>query len=179
MTLPVAVTASESVAITGGGLVIVTTLAAISVGAWRFLRKISHFIDDVNGEEARRGVPARPGVMEQVAALALAQDDMRVRQEEVAAAAQTAADDASAIRSELTPNGGSSTKDAVHAAVRAANAAEDAATRTEDLMRRHMENGLEIMAVGKHNDERLYTALAEHDVDVTDIREYPPVDTGE
>lgn len=173
------ITAGSSIALTGGVLVILTTLAGITVALWRFLRKVNHFIDDVNGEEARRGVAARPGVMEQVAALTLAQDDMRTRQEEVAAVAQTAADDAAAIRSELTPNGGSSTKDAVHAAVRAANAAEDAATRTEDLMRRHMENGIEIMAVGVHNDERLYQALADHGVDVTDLRDYPPVDIGE
>jgi hypothetical protein len=177
--MSLAITAGSSVAVTGGVLVILTTLTAMSVGAWRFLRKISHFIDDVNGESARPGVAARPGVMEQVAALTAAQDDMRVRQEEIASVAQTAADDASAIRSELTPNGGSSTKDAVHAAVRAATAAEEAAARTEDLMRRHMENGLEIMAVGVHNDGQLYRALDEHGIEVTGIRDYPDVDTGE
>lgn len=35
--------------------------------AWPFLRKISHFVDDVAGEPDRPGVPGRPGLMERVA----------------------------------------------------------------------------------------------------------------
>ncbi len=42
--------------------------AAVWIGkiAWPFLHKLSHFVDDVAGEEARPGVPGRPGLMERV-----------------------------------------------------------------------------------------------------------------
>lgn len=31
--------------------------------AWRILRQVGHFLDDWRGEEARDGLPTRPGVM--------------------------------------------------------------------------------------------------------------------
>ena len=55
-------------------------------------------------------------------------------------------------------------------------AAKASAWRTEDLMRRHMENGLAIMEVGLHNDTQLHEKLAEHGITVEDLRPYPPVD---
>ena len=51
--------------------------------------------------------------------------------------------------------------------------------RVEELMRRHMENGQQIMEVGVHNDAQLYEALGEAGITVRGLREYPPVDTGE
>lgn len=33
---------------------------------WPFVRKVSHFVDDVAGEPDRPGVPGRPGLMERV-----------------------------------------------------------------------------------------------------------------
>lgn len=35
--------------------------------AWPFVRKLSHFVDDVAGEPDRPGVPGRPGLMVRVA----------------------------------------------------------------------------------------------------------------
>ena len=60
-----------------------------------------------------------------------------------------------------------------------ASAAKASAWRTEELMRRHMENGLQIMEVGLHNDAQLHSALAEHGITVEDLRDYPPVDIGD
>ena len=33
---------------------------------WKLLKRLADFLDDVNGEDARPGVPARPGLMERV-----------------------------------------------------------------------------------------------------------------
>lgn len=60
--------------------------------AWRGLRGIGHLVDDLRGEPARPGVPARPGIMDRLASLEA---------------------DVSRVRSEVTPNGGGSMKDAV------------------------------------------------------------------
>ncbi|HEY1179931.1 MAG TPA: hypothetical protein VGF17_27560 [Phytomonospora sp.] len=74
--------------------------ASLIVGScfavWRTLQPIVHgirdFLDDWNGEHARPGVGARPGVMARLSA----QDDRL-----------------SAIEHELHPNGGSSMRDAI------------------------------------------------------------------
>lgn len=111
--------------------------------------------------------------------MAAQQDVMRRRQEEIATVAQTAAADVAAVRSELTRNGGSSTKDAVHQAARSAEAAAAETTEVKNLLKRHMENGIDIMAVGRHNDGQMIAAVESLGGEVTDLREYPPVDTGE
>lgn len=160
---------------------------------WRLGRRINHFLDDVNGEDPRPGVPARPGIMAQV-------NELRVRQEEIAevadlvagdqrlasqerteiaAVARQAAEDITAVRLELTRNGGDSTKDEVEAAARAAEAASEAASRVEALLRRHMENGLEIMEVGIHNDAQVAEAIRKLGGEMSDIRPFPPVDIGD
>lgn len=38
-------------------------IVTITVKLWPFIRKINFLISDLRGEEARPGVPARPGVM--------------------------------------------------------------------------------------------------------------------
>lgn len=53
---------------------------------WPVFRKVVHIVDDITGEEARPGVPARPGLMERI----------------------------STIEHEVRPNGGGSIKDAVN-----------------------------------------------------------------
>lgn len=67
--------------------------------AWRFARRIGHFLDDWNGEEARSGQPARPGIPEQVAQVREDQLHMKGELERVG--------------HEVAYNGGSSIKDAV------------------------------------------------------------------
>lgn len=80
-------------------------LAALALLAWAgvkvfpWLRKLMHFIDDVAGEPARSGVPARPGLMERMTGFELKQDEQ-------AAALEV-------VRHEVTTNHGSSLKDAV------------------------------------------------------------------
>jgi hypothetical protein len=64
-----------------------------------FARKVSHFIDDVAGEPARAGVPARPGLMERFATVETKQDEQAKALE--------------VVRHEVTTNHGSSLKDAV------------------------------------------------------------------
>ena len=58
----------------GDGLVVVGSFAgaAAAIGGacaliWRRFRGIAHLLDDLLGEPARAGVPARPGVMERLA----------------------------------------------------------------------------------------------------------------
>jgi hypothetical protein len=111
---------------------------------------------------------------------------LRKRQEEIALVAQKSAADAEAIRLELTRNGGKSTKDAAYQAARSAEAAAAAAElaarsagRTESLMKRHMENGLEIMEVGQHNDGAILRAVESLGGTVEDYRPFPPVDIGD
>ncbi|MBB5081389.1 hypothetical protein [Nonomuraea endophytica] len=72
-----------TVTIVGGALGL---LARAVTGLARRLRRLSHFLDDWNGEEARPGVPFRPGFAERVAL----------------------------IEAELKPNHGSSLRDAIN-----------------------------------------------------------------
>lgn len=150
------------------------------------LRKWSHLTDDLLGEEARSGKPRSPGVVEQIADVQTEIGVLRTRQEQIGDVAQQAADDVSAVRTELTRNGGSSTKDAAYQSARSAEAAAVAAEaaartaeRTEALLRRHMENGLEIMEVGVHNDAQLAGAIESLGGTVDDYRPFPPVDIGD
>jgi hypothetical protein len=66
------------VVLAGGGVVVVKLL--------RVIKRVGDFVDDWQGEPARRGVPARPGVMERL----------------------------ESIEGQLRPNGGSSLRDAVN-----------------------------------------------------------------
>lgn len=136
------------------------------------------------------GTEAEPGLVSQI-------HDLRQRQEEIATTAEQAVENAKAIRLELTRNGGESTKDAAFQAARSAEAAAAAAQiaarsaeRTEGLLHRHMENGLDIMGVGQHNDSidqhnqvRVVETLEQSGISVTglrdDYRNYPPVDIGD
>lgn len=87
-------------------------LAAIGVLIWvgvkvfPVLRKINHFVDDVAGEPARAGVPARPGLMERLSVVEEKQDE-----QSVSLAKQSAA--LAVVQHEVTTNHGSSLKDAV------------------------------------------------------------------
>lgn len=74
-------------------------LVLVGVKMWPFLRKISHFIDDVAGEPARPGVEARLGLMERLSIVEQKQDE------------HGAALDV--VRHEVTTNHGSSLKDSV------------------------------------------------------------------
>lgn len=67
----------------------------------------------------------------------------------------------------------------VGVAAEEAAAAKSSAWRTEELVRRHMENGLAIMEVGVHNDNQLHSALAAAGIVIDGLLEYPPVDIGE
>lgn len=147
-------------------LTLLTLLGVALRGAWRLGRKANHFLDDVQGTEARPGRPAVPGIVEQVA-------ELRVRQEEIATVAAQAATDASAVRHELTRNGGdSTTKDIVHKALAAAE-------ENTALLRRHMANGTEIMRVGLHNDAQIIAAIEALGGTVGPLLDYPDVDTGD
>jgi hypothetical protein len=80
--------------VTIGGILTVLTILG---GIWHkwvlpFLRRIGYFLEDWNGEPPRPGVPARPGVLEQLAGVQSEQ---------------------ARVSKELQTNGGSSIKDAV------------------------------------------------------------------
>lgn len=71
-----------------------------------FARKLVHFLDDVAGESARPGVPARPGLMERLSVVEEKQDE-----QSLSLAQQSAA--LAVVQHEVTTNHGSSLKDAV------------------------------------------------------------------
>ncbi len=171
----------------------VATAAILGIGGWliRDLRRrhsaekhrdfmLGQIVQIFTGHEADpvTDSPETPGIVNQI-------NTLRVRQEEIAAVARRAADDVEAVRTELTPNGGSSTRDVVaqalasaEAAAVAAELASRSAERTEVLLRRHMQNGVEIMEVGRENDASFRAAFLELGVELPPFREYPPVDTG-
>lgn len=45
---------------------LLTALSGLAYKVWPVARKLNHFVDDVAGEKARPGVPARPGLMERM-----------------------------------------------------------------------------------------------------------------
>lgn len=182
------------------GLVAVAA-AAVKAGRWalRALRRhLAHrraiaaaqvaFLSDWNGDpgDELRRIPPRHGVLQRLNETEATLAEVRHRQEEIAVVAQSAADDVSAVRSELTRNGGSSTKDVVaqaaqssEAAAAAAELANKSAHRTEALLRKHVANGEDIMEVGVHNDQRLFESLERHGITVDGLRDYPEVYLGD
>lgn len=66
--------AYAGIAATIGGLVAGGFAAGRRV--WRFIRKVSHFLDDWLGDDGRPGVPARPGMMVRVLRLEVKQDEI-------------------------------------------------------------------------------------------------------
>lgn len=171
---------------------VLTGLGALVRTTWRGLQRVGRMMDDFGGAPARNGLPATKGVFERlndqdeklVSVVEIVEKVSR-RQEEIGEVAAQAARDASRAVSELTRNGGASTKDqAVEAARMAQEAALTAAEvlaasrRTEALLRRHMANGVQIMEVGEHNDKVLLDALEGAGIEVDGFRPFPTVDAG-
>lgn len=86
-----------------GGLVVVAGfLGAVVHRLRKRLGGLTDFIDDWNGEGARPGVPARPGVMARLASI-----------EEQTAVLPAVQQRIAAVEHELKPNSGGSLRDAV------------------------------------------------------------------
>jgi len=92
-----------------GVLQIAGAVAALAAGvggvvylgrvAWRFVRKLGHFVDDMIGEPERDGQPGRPGVMRRLSRIEANMAGLNRRM--------------SIVEAELRPNGGGSIKDQV------------------------------------------------------------------
>lgn len=80
-------------------LAAIAVIIWVGVKVWPYLRKLSHFIDDVAGEPARPGIPARQGLMERLSTVEQKQDEQGAVLE--------------VVQHEVTTNHGSSLKDAV------------------------------------------------------------------
>jgi hypothetical protein len=163
---------------------VVITAAIIGIGTWiiRDHRRrhadetardnvLGEIVQLFTGTDANpvTGTDAAPGLVAQV-------NTLRKRQEQIA----------DQVNYELTPNGGHSLKDAANQAAASAEAAAAAAAiavhtteETQRLLRRHMQNGVEIMEVGQENDASFRAAFLELGVELPPFREYPPVDTGD
>lgn len=104
----------------GGALafgVIVFAALTVVVRLWKPLRRFGHLLDDMAGEPARPGVPARAGLMERVAA--------------VEGATWT-------IRSEVLPNSGTSLRDEVTRNTEGIKSAHDRIDELSDELHRHI-----------------------------------------
>jgi hypothetical protein len=177
--------------IASASLALLTGLTAFLYKTGRELRKVSRTMDDFGGTPARPGHPATKGVFERMqeqdtvlAAVVEVVEKVSARQEEIAAIATKAAQDVQAVLGELTTNGGASTKDQAKEAARlaavASLTAEETraiAQRTEDLLRRHMLNGVEIMEIGERNDRAVIAAIEQLGGTV-DHHPFPVVDDG-
>ena len=132
----------ENSEVTLPDLTAVTALAGAAVGAvgflvrkaWPVVRKLVVFVNDVTGEPARPGFAGRPGLMERVQRIEESSDaktkaieDLtlevhKTRGQQLAMSTDMAAvkqrmeqssEDMSAVKAQLTENGGSSLKDAI------------------------------------------------------------------
>ena len=88
-------------------------LVWVALKVWPFLRKITHFIDDVAGEPARPGFEARPGLMERLSVVEEKQDEQSVSLAQQSAEMANQSVALSVVQHEVTTNHGSSLKDAV------------------------------------------------------------------
>lgn len=108
MTAETGVPAVDTVLVWGGAASLLAGVVAVgwrlARGLVRFGRRVDQFIDDWQGEEARPGVPGRPGVMERMGGL---EDRMGVLEDGFAR-----------VSHELYPNSGESLRDAVDLANR-------------------------------------------------------------
>lgn len=97
--------ASIQAVLTGLGALVTIIAAVFAAVRWavgksaRQARRVDTFLEDWYGEEERPGVPRRPGVMERLAANEAGQERIELA--------------LTAIKRELTTNGGSSLKDRV------------------------------------------------------------------
>lgn len=85
---PAWVAALSALAVAVGG-----TFLWMARHAWRFLRRVVHFLDDYAGSPARDGLPARPGFMARLGSV----EELTAR-----------------IGAEMHPNGGQSLRDVVN-----------------------------------------------------------------
>lgn len=109
-----------------GGIVVAVFLGLI---AWKYLRPptkgIEHFLEDWNGESARPGVPARPGMMQRVANIETSQIITATHQTKADAFFEKYGPIIDKLDHEMHPNSGSSLADAVN--------------RTEASLKAHIE----------------------------------------
>ncbi|WP_341945641.1 hypothetical protein [Microbacterium sp. LWH11-1.2] len=92
-------------------------LVWVALKVWPFLRKITHFIDDVAGEPARPGFEARPGLMERLSVVEEKQDEQSVSLAQQSAEMANQSIALGVVQHEVTTNHGSSLKDAVKSVV--------------------------------------------------------------
>lgn len=100
----------------------VVVVSAMWVLARKTIRRVGNFLDDWAGEPERRGVAARAGVMERLAAGDAKTDRLDARQTEMLALIHantqllgTHTTQLHAIDAELHPNGGGSLRDDIRA----------------------------------------------------------------
>ncbi|MFD8556612.1 hypothetical protein ACFV1N_04875 [Streptosporangium canum] len=98
--MPEILAVAAGLVVLGGGLAVVVRLLAV-------IKRVHDALDDWQGEPARKGVTARPGVMERLAA----------------------------IEAQLKPNGGSSTRDVVNRVEQSVRRVEDTLAVTLDQRR--------------------------------------------
>lgn len=104
------------------GIVLGAIAAGIAVvaGLWkggrallRFVRRVYDFLDQWNGEPARDGRPAVPGVPARLAALELWQRAAVTTVREAVTTVREVKDTVGRVENELKPNGGGSARDAL------------------------------------------------------------------
>lgn len=82
-----------------GASIALVLVATVVRKLWPGVRRVMHLVDDLAGESERPGVPARPGLMERMAAVEDGQSDMSEKVD--------------VIHHEVLPNSGTSLRDEV------------------------------------------------------------------
>ena len=109
----------------GGIVLFILLCVVVGVFAWKNLRPptkgLNHFLEDWNGEEPRKGVTGRPGVMERLQNIDSSQRVTETHQSKADTFFEKYGPIIDKLDHEMHPNSGSSMADAVNRTERALN----------------------------------------------------------
>jgi hypothetical protein len=90
----------------GGVITAITVIGIFFSKSFKGFKRIIHFIDDFMGEDARPGVPARPGFSERMGHMEISLERMCQKMDSMQKRIES-------IEEELNVNGGKTVKDAI------------------------------------------------------------------
>lgn len=88
-------------------------LVSASKWLWQLFRRLSNMLDDMLGEAARNGLPARPGIVEELGIIKALLAGLVPQLEQLERRQAASERRLATIEAQLLPNGGGSLRDAV------------------------------------------------------------------